>query len=273
MKALAVYMTVGDTLRRRSGVLALQLFDTVRNNDGPSRNRLRDYRDALTLARDFHQSLIRREDFAAAAKMTRGKYYPAFRAQAGKTPVMLMGIFEDNHDERNILREALVAYRLMASVMILARAESDARMDVCRAGRQITMVPDRVQVVRKTVVPTLGPVFAELGRLRGSDLGDLIRPIRSLERVCRTAAAALLEIERDPTVGDRLHRVIDNLRQTGHGDPGGERRQRWDVSWHLNQTLDAYAQAFPRTGDYHASRLDRRNPLYNVSLESQKGKN
>lgn len=273
MKTLARYTTVSDTIGKRSGVLALQLFDTIRNNDGPARNRLRDYRDAFTLARDFYQSQVRREDLAGAAKMTRGKYYPAFRMQAGKIPVMLMGLFEGNRDERNILRETLVAYRLTASVMILARAESDARMDLCRAGRQITMAPDRVLAVRKTVAPALGPVFAELGRLRGKELGDLIRPIRNPERVCRTAAAALRELQRDPTAADPLRRVIDNLRQTGYGDPGGETRQRWEVSWHLNQALEAYARGFPHTGDYHASRLDYRNPLYNVSLERQKGKN
>jgi len=271
--ALEPLSPVSDTVRKACGTLALQLFDGDANNDNEARNRLREGRDALDLVRAFREASLSRAEVAEAATLTRGKYYPLFRAQAGRDMQVVAQTLAGSYDDRNQLRQMLPAYRLIAEWGILKRAAESGELDRLRAARWLTMPSAAVDQVRQGQGEILKSLFDELTRVRREDVDRVIDPVRSPERLLRTAAAALMELKRRDPPQDRWADLLDNLRRAAVGDPGQDARNRWRVSWHLNQALEARSRGYHRTSDFHVGQMQGGNPLASVPLVTKEEQN
>jgi hypothetical protein len=271
--ALEPLSPVTDTVRKVCGTLAMQLFDTDPNNDNEARNRLREGRDAIDLVRAFREASLGRAEVAEAATLTRGKYYPLFRAQAGRDMQVVAQALAGSFDDRNQLRQILPAYRLMAEWGILKRAAESGELDRLRAARWLTMPSAAVDQVRQGQAETLKGLFDELARVRREDLDRVIDPVRSTERLLRTAAAALMELKRRNPAQDRWADLVDNLRRAAFDDPGQDARNRWRVSWHLNQALEARSRGYHRTSEFHVGQMQGGNPLASVPLVTKEEQN
>ena len=260
------HISVSDVVQKACGLVAARLFDADRGNDGAARRRLGDARDALTLVRHFCEAGLSRAGLAEAAKVSRGKYYAAYRGQSGRSLLVLKTVLEGSREERDRLRDILPLYQLTAECVILGRAEAEGDLWRCRVAKWVTLEAEGLGTLRSEARDRLGEVFSELSKGRVQDNQSLVSPIRSHELVLRTATAALLESRREAASADRLGMVLENLRRTSEGDPGREARQRWQVSWHVNQAMEACGKGYRRTGDYHAGALGRNNPLLGVAL-------
>jgi len=266
-------VSVSEPIRRACGMVASWLFDGDGGNNGRARSRLNNFRNALADLRRLHQMMLPREDRPEAARLSRGKYYSTFRAATDRALPLLKTLLEGNREEYDYLRSVLPLYRMMAEWMVLRRAQTSGDLDRCCAASSFTVDPARVYDLGRKASERLGRIFIEMAKTRREDVGPLIDPARNHEHLCRSAVAALLESMRDPNAPSRLEAVFDNLRRTSRDDPGWDIRQRWHAAWDVNQALEAYGRGYVRTGDYHARRTHGNNPLLNVPLSIDGGRN
>ena len=266
LESLSRYMTPAVSIRSVGQQAAGKLFDNDAEEDNKARDVLWSMRDAFRLLAEFHDTVLPRSSLAEANKLTGGKHQAAFNKQAGRSDSLIKATVEKRDAERKVLNESLSLYRMTAEWIVFRDASGQGDADRLRAARHLTVDPKLIEELARPAAEQLGDMFTQLPKTKPDQLGPLFWPVASRERVVRSPVLALLELRREETVVPRLAIVIDNLAGTSRGDPGGDIRDRWQVSWHVNQALEAYGCGYEKTGDHHIFYLMGRNPLLRIPL-------
>lgn len=270
LESLSRHMTPAVSIRSVGQQAAGKLFDNDADEDNKARDVLRSMRDAFRLLEEFHDTVLPRSSLDEASKLTRGKHQAAFSKQAGRSDSLIKAMVEKRDAERKVLNESLSLYRMTAEWIILRDASGQGDAVRLLAARHLTADPKLIEELARPAAEQLGDMFTQLPKTKPDELGRLFWPVTSRERAVRSPVLALLELRREETVVPRLVIVIDNLAGTSRGDPGGDVRDRWRVSWHANQALEAYGRGYEKTGDHHIFHLMRRNPLLRIPLSGDK---
>jgi len=256
-----------SSIRSVAQQAAAALCDDNPDNDNVARPILQAMADAFRLLVEFHGTTIPREGLAEANLLTRGRHAATFKKQASRAESLIKTLVEGNRLEYDILRSTMPLYQMTAAAVVLGPSGAAAGdTDRLRAARHVTADPALVRQVVQPAADRLAEAFLQLTRITPAELDNTVRPVAVGERLARPAAAALVELRRDAAAGSRLDLVVADLQAAARGDPGNNVRDRWLVSWHLNQAVAAYLAGYEETGDFHGDELRRRNPLLAVPL-------
>ncbi|MBN2584539.1 MAG: hypothetical protein JXL80_15865 [Planctomycetes bacterium] len=268
---LAVSMMPSLQIRNVGQQAAAALSDDNQDNDRAARVALYGMRDAFRLLAEFYDTALPKEILPEVNVLTRGRHQQTFKKQASRAESLIKTLVERDRQEYNVLQETMPLYRLTTEVFILGVSTTkSADTEPLRAARHVTVDPALVNQVTQPAADQLADVFLQLTKITPADIGKTVWPIARCERTIRPAVAALLEVRRESVAARRLDIVIDDLEATARGEPGGNIRDRWYTSWHMNQAIEAYLRGYDETGDHHSYQLRYRDPLLNVPLSDKK---
>ncbi|HOI54686.1 MAG TPA: hypothetical protein PLP01_05520 [Phycisphaerae bacterium] len=256
-----------SSIRSVAQQAAAALCDDSPDNDNAARPVVQAMADAFRLLVEFHGTTIPRDGLADVNLLTRGRHAATFKKQASRCESLIKTLVEGNRQEYDVLRSTMPLYQMTAAAVVLGASGAPAGdVDRLRAARHLTADPALVRQAVRPAVDRLAEAFLQLTRIAPAELDNTVRPVAVGERLARPAAAALVELRRDAAAGSRMDLVVADLQAAARGDPGNNVRDRWLVSWHLNQAVEAYLAGYEETGDFHGDELRRRNPLLTVRL-------